>query len=295
MIVDVHTHLPSHENEVPKSDLKFETLMKSGSGEPTKLTNSAKDYLNSFKDVDKTFIFGIAPKPWDKDNNVLDNSGWSKKINHNDIAAKMATYDPKKIIPFMSLHPLDPNINEEYDRCVLDLKLRGIKLGPNYQDFDPHCKEAMNLYSKLENDNIPIIFHQGTSPQKFAPLNYAHPETIDKIAMLFPNLKMILAHLGHPWQEYCMSVVRKHKNVFADVSAQFYRPWSFWNGLNLFKEWGVMDKIFFGSDWPITSPTQTMQELRSLYLYAEKYNLPVVPEESIEGIINRDALDILCI
>ena len=42
MIVDVHTHLPSHENEVPKSDLKFETLMKSGSGEPTKLTIQLK-------------------------------------------------------------------------------------------------------------------------------------------------------------------------------------------------------------------------------------------------------------
>ena len=37
----------------------------------------------------------------------------------------------------MSLHPLDPNWEDEYDRCVGDLGCKGIKLGPNYQDFDP--------------------------------------------------------------------------------------------------------------------------------------------------------------
>ena len=111
--------------------------------------------------------------------------------------------------------------------------------------------------------------------------------------MVFPNLKIILAHLAHPWQSDCMSVVRKHKNVFADVSAQFYRPWSFWNGLNLFSEWGVIDKIFFGSDWPITTPKETKEKLKELSKYSKKYNLPTIPEDSIEGIINRDAISML--
>ena len=293
MIVDVHTHLPSHELEVPKSEVRYENAMKSGSGQPTKLTNSVKEYLEAFKDVDKTFIFGIAPKPWNKKEEILSSPGWGKNLNHNDIAAKVASYDPEKVIPFMSLHPMDPNLEREYDRCVNELKLKGIKLGPNYQDFHPISPEAMKLYSKLEKDNIPIIFHQGTSPVTNAPLDYAHPKHIDKVAMVFPNLKIILAHLAHPWQSDCMSVVRKHKNVFADVSAQFYRPWSFWNGLNLFSEWGVIDKIFFGSDWPITTPQETKEKLIELSKYSKKYNLPTIPEDSIEGIINRDAISML--
>ena len=159
---------------------------------------------------------------------------------------------------------MDKNLDYEYQRCLNDLDIKGIKLGPNYQDFHPHSVEAMKLYSRLENDNVPILFHQGTSPVTNAPLEYSHPRYIDKIATVFPNLKMILAHLGHPWQEYCMSVVRKHKNVYADLSAQFYRPWSFWQGMNLFSEWGVLDKVFFGSDWPVTTPLQTEEGILSL-------------------------------
>ena len=79
-----------------------------------------------------------------------------------------------------------------------DLDIKGIKLGPNYQDFHPHSIEAMKLYSRLENDNIPILFHQGTSPVTNAPLEYSHPRYIDKIATVFPNLKMIV-----PYIYYC--------------------------------------------------------------------------------------------
>ena len=139
----------------------------------------------------------------------------------------------------MSLHPKDPGWRDEYDRCVGDLGCKGIKLGPNYQDFDPTGPEAFKMFSRLESDGIPIIFHQGTSPMSDAPLTYAHPLTTDKVAMAFPELKIVLAHLAHPWQADCITVVRKHPNVWADVSAQFYRPYSFWQAMRLFYEWGL--------------------------------------------------------
>ena len=292
MIVDVHTHIPTHENEVPDSEIKLDTSMKSGI--TTKLTNSVRDYLESFKNVEKTFVFGIAPRPWKPKDLVLGNpGGWPKNFNHNDIAYKLSTYNPEKIIPFMSLHPLDPKINDEYDRCVGDLGCKGIKLGPNYQDFPPDCEDAFKLYSRLEHDSLPIVFHQGTSPISHAPLMYASPQYIDKIAIAFPKLKIILAHLAHPWQVDALSVVRKHENVWADVSAQFYRPWSFWNGMRLFYEWGVTEKIFFGSDWPITTPNETIEGLLSLEKFAIDHHLPKIPNSEIQGIINRNAIELL--
>ena len=193
----------------------------------------------------------------------------------------------------MSLHPKDPDWKNEYDRCVGDLGCKGIKIGPNYQDFDPNGTDAFKLFSRLEEDQIPAIFHQGTSPMSDAPLTYAHPLYTDKVAMAFPDLKIILAHLAHPWQTDCLSVVRKHKNVWADVSAQFYRPYSFWQGMRLFYEWGSMGKILFASDWPVTKPVDNINHLRLLPKFAVDHHLPTIPEEEIEGIINRDALDIL--
>jgi predicted TIM-barrel fold metal-dependent hydrolase len=219
--------------------------------------------------------------------------GFPSTMNHNDIAAEVARKYPKKAIGCMSLHPLDPKVDEEYDRCVGDLKLRGIKLGPNYQDFDPHGDAAFRLFARLEHDGIPIVFHQGTSPMTDAPLEYAHPLKMDRIATCFPRLRIVMAHLGHPWQVDCLAVVRKHPNVWADVSAQFYRPYSFWQGMRVFYEWGVTSKILFASDWPVTLPQHNIDGLRGLAKFAKDHSLPAIPEKDIEGIINRDALDVL--
>lgn len=291
MIVDVHTHLPSHPDTVPESERLTENVMRSGA--IVQLSNSIDDYLEAMAPVDKAFIFGVAPRPWQPDRNVLRLVGWPESMNHNDIAAAVAKKAPDKIIPFMSLHPLDPKVDEEYDRCVSDLGCKGIKLGANYQDFDPLGQDAFKLFARLEHDGLPIVFHQGTSPMWDAPLMYAHPIVMDRVAMAFPRLKIVMAHLGHPWHIDCLAVVRKHPNVWADVSAQFYRPWSFWNGMRLFHEWGVTQKILFASDWPVSRPQDNVDGLRNLNKFAKDHHLPGIPEEEIEGIIHRDALDVL--
>lgn len=291
MIVDVHTHIPSHRDSIPPDEMRTETTMRSG--EVVQLTNTIDDYLRAIEPLDKAFLFGIAQRPW-KDWNPMEQSGdWPAPLNQNDVAAEAASHAPEKIIPFMSLHPLDPNVNDEYDRAVGELGCKGIKLGANYQDFDPLGTEAFRLFARLEHDGLPIVFHQGTSPFWDAPLTYAHPLTTDRIAMAFPRLKIVVAHLGHPWQIDCLTIVRKHPNVWADVSAQFYRPWSFWNAMQLFHEWGVTNKILFASDWPVTQPQDNIDHLRGLNRFASQHNLPGIPEDEIEGIINRDALDIL--
>jgi hypothetical protein len=291
MTVDVHTHLPSHRDTVPADQVRTESTMRSG--QTVRLTNSIKDYVDAMQPVQKTFLFGIASRPWKANTGVLNLGGWPGGMNINDIAAEVAKAAPSKIIPGMSLHPMAPDVNDEYDRAVGDLGCRVIKLGPNYQDFDPTGPEAFRLFARLEHDGIPIIFHSGTSPMTDGPLTYAHPFTYDKVAMAFPKLKMVLAHLSHPWQADSLAVVRKHPHVWADVSAQFYRPWSFWQGMRLFYEWGVTKKIFFGSDWPVTLPQDNIDELRGLEKFAKDHHLPAVPPDEIEGIINRDAVSIL--
>ncbi len=294
MIVDVHTHLPTHMKAVPAKDLRTESTMRSG--ETVRLTNSTADYMNAMRPVDRTLVFGIAPRPWKAGQVISGNTGtggWPKGWNQNDIAAHTSRESEGKAIAGMSLHPLAEDVMDEYDRCVGDLKCRMIKLGPNYQDFDPTGDAAFRLFARLEHDGIPIVFHSGTSPMSEAPLTYSHPLTYDKVAMAFPRLKMVLAHLGHPWQTDCLATVRKHKNVWADVSAQFYRPYSFWQGMRLFHEWGVTSKIMFASDWPVTLPQDNINHLRGLDRFAREHRLPGIPAAEIEGIINRDALDLL--
>ena len=157
-------------------------------------------------------------------------------MNINDESVEVARRAPDKVIPLMSLHPLDPQVDAEYDRAVGDLGCKRIKMYPT--QFDPESDEAFRLFARLEHAGLPIVFHQGTNPNPDASLMHAHPRVMDRVAMAFPRLKIMMAHLGHPWQIDCLAVVRKHPNVWADVSGQFYRPWSFWNGMRLFHRMG---------------------------------------------------------
>ncbi len=291
MIIDVHTHLPSHRNEVPPDEVETATLARSGT--PVRMTNSLADYLDAMAAVDRACVFGIAPRPWKPEEQVLPTTGWPDDMNYNDVAAAVAKESGGKIIPFMSVHPMDPKWNDEYDRCVGDLGCKGMKLGFNYQDCDPLSEEAFGVFARLEEDGLPVVLHIGTSAVSYAPLEYAHPLKMDFVAIKFPKLKMVLAHVGHPWHGDCLAVVRKHENVWADVSAQFYRPWSFWSGMRLFHEWGVLGKVFFATDWPITIAGDNIDALRGLARFAKDHHLPVIPEEEIEGIITRNSLDIL--
>jgi len=291
MIIDIHTHLPTHRGEVPAGEVETATIHRSGT--PVRFTNSVAEYLEAMAPVDRACIFGIAPRPWKPGEELMKLTGWPDDMNHNDVAAAVAKESDGKIIPFMSVHPMDPNWAEEYDRSVGDLGCKGMKLGLNYQDCDPLSEDAFRVFARLEEDGIPVIFHMGTSPVADAPLEYAHPLKMDFVAIKFPKLKMVLAHLAHPWQADCLTVVRKHPNVWADVSAQFYRPWSFWNGMRLFHEWGVLNKVFFATDWPVTVAGDNIDALRGLARFATDHHLPVIPEEEIEGIINRDSLGIL--
>ena len=58
-------------------------------------------------------------------------------------------------------------------------------------------------------------------------------------------------------------------------------------------EWGVTDKLLFGTDFPYWTPQEAMDKMRRLNDQVEGTNLPRIPDEVIEGIINRNALELL--
>jgi len=49
-----------------------------------------------------------------------------------------------------------------------------------------------------------------------------------------------------------------------------------------------VNKILFASDWPISSPKDNITGLRNLNKFANKYNLPRIPDIDLEEIINRN-------
>jgi uncharacterized protein len=298
MIIDVHTHTPQYRDPVPPDEVVFNQAWRPD--RPVKATTCWQDYLEAQSPASKSIVFNIAWNPGESvdrlSGRVAGNPSWFQKDGHgniNDATAAFVRAHPDRLLGFMSIHPYDAGYLDEYIRCRTELAMCGVKLGANYQNFDPLEARALAIYERAQADGLPILFHQGTSPVRTAPLRFAHPILIDEIAIRYPSLKIIMAHMAHPWQPDTCVVIRKHPNVFADISGNFYRPFSFWEQLIKATEWNVLDKILLGSDFPIATLQETIDGLRNVNQVVEGTHLPRVPEHAIEAIIQRDSLSLL--
>lgn len=294
MIIDVHSHTPQYKEAVPQDQIVLNHLWRPD--RPVKATYSWADYLQAQPPADKSIVFGIAWHPGQMTDNLsgqgAGDTHWYQG-NVNDATATFVNAYPDRLIGFMSLHPYDAGCLDELERCRTDLGLRGIKLGANYQNFDPLEPRALAIYEQAQRYGLPILFHQGTSPVREAPIRLAHPLLMDEIAIRYPNLKIIMAHMGHPWQVETCVVIRKHPYVYTDLCGNFYRPFSFWEQLVKASEWNVLDKVLFATDFPITTTQETIEALRNVNHIVEGTNLPRLSEDAIEAIIQRDALTLL--
>ena len=294
MIIDVHSHTPQYKAPVPPDEVVMNTVWRPD--RPVKATFAWDDYLQAQHPADKSIVFGIAWYPGQMTDNLsgrgAGDTRWYRG-NVNDATATFVRAYPERLIGFMSLHPYDAGCLDEFERCRTDLGLQGVKLGANYQNFDPLEPRALAIYERAQRYGLPILFPQGTSPVQDAPIRLAHPLLMDEIAIRYPELRIIMAHMGHPWQTETCVVIRKHPHVYTDLCANFYRPFSFWEQLVKAMEWNVLDKLFFGTDFPVTTTQETIDALRQVNQIVEGTPLPHIPTEAIEAIIHRDALVLL--
>ena len=285
MIVDVHTHTPTHAHDVPPED--FRSFSAWRTDRPVVTSNSWDDFDRATDAADVAIVFNIAAE------DPLASVGMAYRFSDTNTAtAAYVAARPDKRIGFMSVNPTRADVWEEVERAR-ELGLIGVKLGANYQEFDPLSPPAMAFYAYCEKEGLPIVFHQGASPIRQAPLRYTFPLVTDEVAIAFPELRIVMAHMGHPWARETVVTVRKHPHVYADVSSIYLRPWVCYESLLFAVEWGAAGKLLLGSDFPIATTVEAISGLRRVNDIVEGTRLPRIPDQVIEGIINADALGAL--
>ncbi len=209
----------------------------------------------------------------------------------NDFVADYVARHRDRAVGFACVDPNDPGAPDELERAVRTLGMRGLKLSPTYQGFDPWCSAAWQLYEMADQFGIPILWHQAAAYPAPSMLEYANPVLLDRICREFPRLKMILAHFGLPWAEVTVQLMRKHPQVFTDVSARIYRPWEMYDAMMRAIDYGVTDRILFGSDFPVQTTSEALETFRGLS--ARFPNMPPLPETLIEDIIMNRPLELV--
>src|SRR5262245_49122045 len=278
MIIDVHSHawaFPQH-----FSDDFRRQARRARAGQEVDLAVRFEDYAATCAEPVKTIVFGGKAKL----------SGlW---VDDAYVADYVAAH-PDKLIGFLSVDPTQPGWEAELRHGHQELKLRGIELLSMYAGFRPDEPRLDALWGYAQRHRLPVLLHTGTTFIAQAPLECTLPRHLDVVAARFPEVRIIMAHLGHPYEGECVATARKHANVFADISALHYRPWQFYNSLMLVQEYGIWDKILFGTDYPFTNVAATLAGLRSLNGMLGGTSLPRLSEEAIEKMIYRDTLPLL--
>jgi hypothetical protein len=276
MVVDVHAHLIDQNTDMDESFLAASSHSKTGGVE---LNTRWEVYEAAAPAGTVTIVFGGKARLsgfWVDDEKV----------------AGFAAEHPESVIGFMSVDPTQAGWHNEMVHAHRELGLRGIKIMPMYAGFDPSSSELDGLWAYASENRLPILTHTGTTFVTQAVLDYARPGLFDLVARRFPDLKLILAHLGHPYEGECLATIRKHPNVYADISALHYRPFQLWHSLRLAQDYGVTHKILFGSDFPFTTVQESIDGVRAL-TEVEISGLPRLDPELVEAIFNRDSLDLL--
>jgi uncharacterized protein len=278
MIIDVHSHAwqyPTHFGDDFRQQAK-----RARAGVEVDLTVRYEEYRRNAPADTRTIVFGGKARL----------SGiW---VDDRYVADYVAAH-PDTLIGFLSVDPTQPGWQRELEVGHRELGLRGIKLLPMYAGFQPDDERLDSLWNYAATQGLPVLLHTGTTFVSQAPLDCTLPRHVDRVAIRFPEVKIIMAHLGHPYEGECVVTIRKHPNVYADVSALHYRPFQLYQSLMLVQEYGVWDKVLFGSDYPFTTVSASIDGLRKLNGMLEGTALPRLSETEIERMILREALSLL--
>jgi uncharacterized protein len=277
MIVDVHTHVFDPETDFGP---RLRADLARCGVEPAAWGNVQERHLAATRAADVAVVFGLQASA----------TGWH--VANEKVAAHVRRA-PERLIFFGSVDPRRPEYLEELQRCHKELGCQGLKLAPIYQGVHPLDQRYCDLYTYCERHGLPILIHMATTFSSGTPLDYARPAHMDQVAVDFPDLKIVMAHMGHPWEGETISVIRRNANVYADISALYYRPWQFYNSMRLLVEYRAEHKVLFGSDFPFTTTEDSLRGVRNLNSVLGSSGLPPVPGEVLEGIIHRDALALL--
>ncbi|MFN0044628.1 MAG: amidohydrolase family protein [Alphaproteobacteria bacterium] len=211
----------------------------------------------------------------------------------NEFLARYCAEFPGRAFGFMGIDATEDDAARQVEHGMKEYGLRGIKFSPVYSGFDPWCEVAWQVYAAAERLKLPILWHQSAAYAAHSTLEHGNPILLDKIGRAFPKLRMVIAHIGQPWIGETIVVLRKHKQIFADLSARYYRKWQCYNALMLALDYKVTDQLLFGSDFPIQTTEQALASFRAINDWGPGVALPPFPPEIIEDIIANRPLELL--
>lgn len=156
-------------------------------------------------------------------------------------------------IPFGCVWPEDKDRVEYIRKIFEDYDFYGIKIQLLVQNFYPDDERMRDIYDLIVDMGKWIVFHAGTAPYHNQYVGY---KNFVRFINKYPNMNIIVAHLGSFENNKFFNLLDKFENLFLDT-AMVYVP------DDLFRKWkqkfklpgtekllSYQNRILYGSDFP---------------------------------------------
>lgn len=277
MKIDFHVHVTPADiikdwQKIGEREAYFKLLSES----PVNKFATAEDVVDQLDraGVDKAVIFGFAFK----------DMGLCSYVN--DYVADAVKRFPDRLIGYMVVVPNSSQVEGEIARCV-DLGLSGIgELFPFGQDFDlTSLDEMASLSNVCIERKLPIMIHTNEAVgHHYSGKTDTTAVKASAFAHNFPDLKIIFAHWGGglPFYELMPEIRKQNKNVYYDTAAT---PFLYDKKIyQVAKDIGILDKILFGSDYPLIPMKRYIKDVAESGLSEEDQAL--INGKNARGLLN---------
>jgi predicted TIM-barrel fold metal-dependent hydrolase len=249
--IDVHIHPPNPDGSSLTSSEDAQRYFKAA-----KPPTSVEEMVDYYAGLD---IFGVVFT-------IDDESVTGRPAASNDYIADIAKKHPKQFTSFGSVDPWKGKAAvKEAARCA-DLGMKGLKFMPVMQEFFPNDQRFYPLWEKAQELGLIVLIHSGTTGVGAGTpggggykLKYVQPiPYIDDVAADFPELRIIMAHPGWPWQDEQLAMLVHKPNLYMDLSG--WSPKYFQPSLVQYANHMIQDKVLFGSDYPVMMPERWLKD-----------------------------------
>ncbi len=258
MIIDAHTHIfPEEIRKNRETYFSDEPAFKKLYQSPKSQLIGAHEMLGAMDDgqIDRAVVFGF---PWK-------NSRLYKR--HNDYICQVIERYPDRFIGLGCFDPFSKGAAQEARRCLTKSRLSGIGELAFYQSGieDAALTRLAPIMEICRDQNLPVLIHTnepiGHSYAGKTPITLAQ---IYRLIQTFPQNKILLAHWGGGL--FFFSLLKKEikhslKYVYFDTAASPYLYDA--DVYRLAIRLVGVDKILFGSDFPLLPPARYFDEMKT--------------------------------
>lgn len=193
----------------------------------------------------------------------------------NDFIINEVSMHSDRFVGFCTLHPDFSNPGQEIDR-IMAAGLKGIKLHPDFQQFNLDDERAFGIYEAAEG-RLPILTHMGDPRYDFSKA-----ERLYNVINRFPRLTFIGAHMGSYSDWDGAAKILQGTGIYVDTSSSlaFLTPEKVRELIDIYGA----DKVLFACDYPMWTPSEEIERMNRVPLSSEERRM--IMGDNAAGLLN---------